>query len=116
MIFRRKKQTPRKLTGVGTILSASHRDQRTGQVHGHTWEITAWFLHDGVDVGVRQHQLNEVIKLLDHKCLPDRIAWGEALAEHIAATLPHGWGNGDPSCVAVDVSRPLERIYARWEA
>ncbi len=116
MIFRRTPKQERRLTGVGAVLSASHRDQVTGQVHGHTWEITAWFIYDGTDQSIRKYQLNEVVDSLDHRCLPDKIAWGEALAKHIGTHMPHGYGYGDPACVAVEANRPLERIYARWEA
>lgn len=115
MFWSKPKPTNRQLTGVGAILSASHRDQVTGQVHGHTWEVTAWFRHDGTDQSIRKHQLDKMIATLDHRCLPDRIAWGEALAKHIGENMEYGWSTGDPNLVAVDVNRPLERIYARWE-
>lgn len=117
--FSRRRARPEvtKFTGVGTILSAAHRDQRTGKIHGHTWEITAWFKWAGVDQAVHLHCLNEIIKTLDHTCLPDAVAWGEQLAEYIGNQLNLPWCNGPPltSCVAVDVSRMGERIYARWE-
>lgn len=114
-MFKRKRPESRLLTGVGAVLSASHRDQQTGQIHGHTWEITAWFRYDGTDKDVRQYQLNKVVDRLDHRCLPDRIAWGESLARHIGLTMPYGYADGDPSCIAVEVRREPERIYARWE-
>ena len=112
-LFKRASNS-RKLTGVGRILCASHRDRRTNQMHGHTWEVTAWFTYDGTDQSVRLHQLNEAIGHFDHRVLPDHIAWGEALAEFVGNSI-----NREAErtiCVAVDVSRPLERIYARWEA
>ena len=30
-------------TGVGWHFSASHRDPTNGQLHGHTWEVVAWW-------------------------------------------------------------------------
>lgn len=117
--FFRSKREHRRLTGVGAVLSAAHRDQTTGQVHGHTWEITAWFRYKGTDQAVRKHVLDLVVGRLDHTCLPDKIAWGEALAEHIwygVNTEYSCYGDGPWDCVAVDVNRPSERIFARFEA
>jgi hypothetical protein len=44
-------------------------------------------------------------KKFDHSILPDELAWGEDLAERIGL---------DMRAAAVDVSRPLEGIYAKW--
>jgi hypothetical protein len=118
--FSKPKRVRRRLTGVRAILSAAHRDQVTGQVHGHTWEIVAWFLFRGTDQSIHGHTLSEVVKRLDHTCLPDTIAWGEALAEHIwkAVNTEHTWrgDGGSWDCIAVDVNRPSEGIFARFEA
>jgi 6-pyruvoyl-tetrahydropterin synthase len=99
-------------TGVGGVISASHRDQRTGQLHGHSWEVTAWFKYDGTNEGTRRHTLDDVIKGLDHKILPDSLAWGEKLAEHIGESINRELER--KVCVEVDIGRPLERIYAKW--
>lgn len=76
-------------------------------MHGHTWQVTAWWPSDGTDALLRQKELAHAVARLDHKELPDELSRGEALAAHFGHAL---------GCVAVDVSRPLERIYARWEA
>jgi 6-pyruvoyl-tetrahydropterin synthase len=92
-----------KLTGVGGVFSASHHSPE-GVLHGHSYEVWAWFpLADARDL---QRQLNAVLASLDHSHLDDELAWGEALAEHIAGQLPE--------CLEVEVRRPLERIGARW--
>lgn len=89
------------LTGVGTVISAAHMS-RDGIMHGHTWEITAWF-EEGRCALVLQEELKNYLKMFDHLVLGDDVAWGEALGRAII----HGMG-----CVKVEVSRPLERIYA----
>jgi hypothetical protein len=118
-LFAKPKPTARLMTGVTAILSASHRDQKTGQIHGHTWEITAWFQFKAhVDQSTWSHCLRDIVAPLDHTCLPDAIAWGERLAEYVGNSLnaPYWDGPATRDCVAVDVARPSERIYARWEA
>lgn len=89
------------LTGVGAVMSAAHRN-REGALHGHTWEITAWFDAGRCAVELQQ-ELVEHLKMFDHQVLGDEIAWGEALGKRILVGL---------GCVKVEVSRPLERIYA----
>jgi 6-pyruvoyl-tetrahydropterin synthase len=92
-----------RLTGVGGIFSASHHSPE-GVLHGHSYEVWAWFPQ--ADARSLQRHLEEVLAHLDHTHLDAELAWGEALAEHIAAQLP--------GCVEVEVRRPLERIGARW--
>lgn len=91
-------------TGVGAVLSAAHRD-RDGSMHGHTWEIVAWWT-GRPDAIEKQAELVKYLSIFDHSVLADGVAWGEKLAEAIM----HGLG-----CVKVDVNRPLERIYATVE-
>lgn len=92
-------------TGVGAVLSAAHRD-RDGNMHGHTWEIVAWW--DGTpDAMEKQADLNRYLSFFDHSVLADVVAWGEHLGARIAEDL---------GCVRVEVNRPLERIYARIDA
>ena len=90
-------------TGVGVVISASHRDHLTGQMHGHSYEIIAWFATGDRDARVLQEQLRAVTAAFDHVVLED--AWGEQLADKIRGLLH--------DCVEVEVRRPLERIYAR---
>jgi hypothetical protein len=92
-----------RLTGVGGIFSASHHSPE-GVLHGHSYEVWAWFPQ--ADARSLQQQLESVLACLDHTHLDTELAWGEALAEHVASRLP--------SCVEVEVRRPLERIGARW--
>lgn len=99
----------RVLTGVGGFFSAAHRDHDTGALHGHTWEVTAWFRR-GTDATIRACRLQGILARLDHSELPARLAWGEDIAEWVGREFD------DSACVAVDVARPAERIYARWEA
>ena len=90
-----------KLTGV----SGTHYS-REGALHGHTWHITAWWpFQSEIGAEQRRQELVGYIQVFDHSILPDAIAWGEDLAEQI--------GLGLDAC-AVDVSRPLEGIYAKW--
>lgn len=93
------------LTGVGGVFSASH-DSPEGVLHGHSYEVWAWFPEG--DARELQQKLRAVLERLDHTHLPDALAWGEALAEHIAGQLP--------GCREVEIRRPLERIGARWTA
>jgi len=97
------------LTGVGAIFSAAHRDSATGVMHGHSWEVTVW-LTGRPNAVHAQHKLQGILAMLDHTTLCNSLAWGEDLAAYVAGQ----WG--DSACVTVDVSRPLERIYARWLA
>lgn len=115
-MFRRKPKEPRKLTGARIVLKANHRDQSTGVVHGHEWEITAWWRWTGTSAEIRQHQLRVTIEPFQGKCLPDNIAWAEPLAEHIGQNMAHGWSEGDPDCVMVEIARHNEGLYARWVA
>ena len=98
----------RKLTGVGAVLSAAHVSRDRKSTHGHTWEIVAWFPAKN-DALMLQYSLNEEVGRLDHSILPDELAWGEELAAYIGRMLQ------ELGCIAVDVSRPSERIFARWE-
>lgn len=104
-------------TGVGGIISAAHSGP-DGRMHGHTWEVTAWFRcpekeideaeEPCLDAVHLQNDLNAALSLPDHGILPDAISRGEDLAKWLGSQL-----NG---CVRVDVFRTAERIYARWEA
>jgi len=91
-------------TGVGAVLCAAHRSVE-GQLHGHTWEITAWF-PSGADAFELQRLLVGFLAQWDHAELPAHLSRGEHLAAAIGQSLS--------MCVQVDVSRPPERIFARW--
>lgn len=98
----------RTLTGVGGFFCAAHSDLARGVVHGHTWEVTAWFT-GRPNAAHRQEQLGFILRKIDHTELGVELSWGEDIAAYIARQFY------DPACVQVDVSRPLERLYARWE-
>jgi len=93
-----------KLTGVGGVLSCAHTTPEGG-LHGHTYEVVAWFRH-GYDAEALRRHLQTALDPLDHKVLPDPIRWAEELAEHIGRALP--------GCITVDVKRPGERLFAKW--
>lgn len=99
------------LTGVSGILSCAHEpvnaDIFGGELHGHSYEVVAWFENpNGADVRAYQASLKALLALWDHKVLPVELSTGEALAAAVGTLA---------NCVAVEVRRPLERIYARWE-
>lgn len=98
-----------KLTGVGCIISAAHSDKKTGQMHGHSYEITAWYNGDTRDAVATQRHLQGICMSLDHTVLPPDLAWGEELAQTILRCV-------GPPCVEVEVRRPLERLYAKATA
>lgn len=96
-----------KLTGVSGVISAAHYS-RDGNLHGHTWQVVVWFHANGNTISDAESHKRSVAGYLvrfDHKVLPSELAWGEDLAEQIGL---------DCKAAAVDVSRPLEGIYAKW--
>lgn len=108
--FNRKKPE-RRLTGVRAILNASHRPPfQPGDIHPHTWELIAWF-HAGDDAESLQKALITAICRFQGNVLPDAIATGESLARYIGGQLEY-YGS---VCIAVDVNRHTEGLYARWE-
>lgn len=88
-------------TGASAVVSAAHRDVN-GNLHGHTWEVTAWWA-EGKDGVKLQQELEHYLKIFDHTVLGENVAWGEALAKSILVGL---------NCKRVEVRRPLERLYA----
>ena len=98
----------RTLTGVGGIFCAAHRDLKSGVLHGHSWEVTAWFT-GRPNAAHRQEQLAAILRRIDHTELSVELSWGEDIAKRIADLFD------DRACVQIDVARPLERLYARWE-
>ncbi len=117
-LFRKPKLVA--LTGVGALLTASHRPPHSaGDIHEHTWRIVAWYRDYGHDALVPQHTLNEFIKPLQGQLLPDAWSRGEALAraiwEEMNAPCWYDGSRGKP-CVRVDISRDDELLYAQWPA
>lgn len=97
-------------TGVGWHISASHRDRLTGKLHGHSWEVVAWHrCEDQNDAVILQEHLRGICKNFDHTELPPHLTRAEDMAAAILKLSP-------PSCVEVEIRRPLERLYARVRA
>lgn len=94
-------------SGVSGIISAAHKGL-DGRLHGHTWEVIAWWRNDAhmVDADSRKIELDRFLAFFDHSELCHELLWGELLAEHIGTHL---------KCEIVEIRRQLERIYARWE-
>lgn len=94
-------------TGASAVVSAAHRDNN-GNLHGHTWEVTAWWAEGGDGLKLQQ-DLEQYLKVFDHTVLGDEVAWGEALAKSTLVGL---------GCARVEVRRPLERLYAvaEWKS
>lgn len=91
----------RVMTGASAIVSAAHRS-RDGNLHGHTWEVTAWW-PEGPCAVERKAALTSFLSVFDHQVLGDEMAWGEALAKAALLGL---------HCLKVEVRRPLEGIFA----
>ncbi len=90
------------LIGVGAVLSIAHRPKGGGPLHGHTYEVVAWF-GDGDAVELQQ-KLKAVLDQIDHTDLGDGLSRAEDIGRWVAEHLT--------GCRIVDVNRPLERIYA----
>lgn len=96
------------LTGVSGHFSAAHRDQETGEIHGHTWLVTAWFkTPHRSDARCLKAALDAMLTVWDHTLLPDDLVWGEDIARAIGVLA---------NVVEVEVSRPTEGFHARWRA
>jgi 6-pyruvoyl-tetrahydropterin synthase len=96
-----------KMTGVSGVISAAHYS-RDGKLHGHTWQVVVWHHANGdviLDAERRKRMLTDYLLQFDHNVIDDEYAWGEDLAEKIGFDL---------LAAAVDVTRPLEGIYAKW--
>lgn len=97
--------TGRTLTGVSGRFTASHCSFE-GTAHSHTWEVLAWFEpRTRQDARTYRATLDRVLHAWDGKALPPHVQDGEEIAAWIGRLV---------GCVEVVVSRPDERIYARW--
>ena len=90
------------LTGAGAIFCAAHVD-RKNRMHGHTWEVIAWW-KGKPDAVQKQQQLAEYLAFFDHSILAPSVSWAEDLAAIIKSDL---------GCDSVDINHPLERLYVR---
>jgi len=90
------------LTGAGAILQVAHNGP-DGRLHGHTYEVIGWW--DGEPCAVEmQKRLQSWIDKFDHQSLPPRMSRAEDIGRQCLMAL---------GCTAVDVNRPLERLFAR---
>lgn len=83
-------------------------------MHGHTWNVMVWirYLSSG-DAEVYRSMLDEILSDWDHTVLADEYSRGEVIALSIGRAM--GVAIGAPSdVVEVLISRPLERVYAKW--
>jgi 6-pyruvoyl-tetrahydropterin synthase len=93
------------LTGAGWYFSASHRDPVRQELHGHSYEVVAyWPTHPPRDAMVLQETLKGVLLGFDHKTLPDEMTRAEDIARAIGSLMD--------GCVRVRLMRPVERLEA----
>ena len=96
--------TERVLTGASGHFSAAHNGP--DGLHGHTWEVRAWFeFSHRSDAICAKAALDAILKQWDHTTLADELAWGEDIARAVGTLA---------NCVEVEVSRPLEGFHAKW--
>ena len=96
--------TERVLTGASGHFSAAHNGP--DGLHGHTWEVRAWFeCSHRSDAICAKAALDAILKQWDHTTLADELAWGEDIARAVGTLA---------NCVEVEVSRPLEGFHAKW--
>jgi hypothetical protein len=92
--------------GVSGSFTASHFPPEGGDLHSHTWHVTAWF--DAPTRADGRCYLAALDALLDGwngSILPADLAWCEDIARAVGALV---------NCVAVEVRRPDDRIHGRW--
>lgn len=92
----------RTLIGAGWHFCAAHSSATRPAIHGHSYEVKAWWPYEGQDVEAMQAQLQAALIAFDHKALPADLSRAEDLARAIGALLP--------GCVRIDLWRPLERL------
>ena len=95
--------TAQNLTGAGWYFSASHRDPVRQELHGHSYEVMAWWpIAAAADAVCLQDALRRALVAFDHKTLPDECSRAEDIARAVGSTLV--------GCVRVDIFRPVERL------
>lgn len=96
------------LTGVSGKFSATHDCPDGGAPHQHEWHVTAWFETPcRADARCHLAALDTVLASWNGTHLPAELAWGEDIAFAVGRLV---------NCVEVVVSRPDERMHARWKA
>jgi len=102
----RTAQMPTK-TGAGWYFSCAHKDPIRAEIHGHTYEVIAWWDYElGLDAVTLQKQLKFVLDKIDHTTLSDDMTRAEDIAPFIGKQLD--------GCVGIEIFRPSERLFVRW--
>lgn len=97
----------RGMTGAGWHFSASHYDAVRKELHGHTYEVMAWWPSEPHrDAVALQQTLRTVLAGFDHKTLPAELGTAEALGRAICGLMT--------DCIGVDITRPAERLGVKW--
>lgn len=89
---------------VDAVFCAAHKDRRDGTLHGHSYQVSAWFPFTGGDATMLREYLVDELRPLDHGELPEQLTWAEDIASYLLGVLPN--------CTRVRVSRPLEGLHA----
>lgn len=114
-LFRKPRAAPVAATGVGAVLTASHRPPHSvGPIHEHTWKIEVWFRGYSGDATFPQGILNEFVARYEGQILPDAFSRGEDLAKAVHERMTDDWYGHRPTHVIV--SRDAEMLYARYPA
>ncbi len=93
------------IIGVSGQFTATHVCVEES-AHPHTWEVMAWFsVSDRTDARCYRASLDALLSAWDGGALPSDIEWGEDIARAVGTLV---------NCVEVIVSRPDERIHAKW--
>ena len=93
------------LTTVKHHISAAHRAKGGGPLHGHTWRISVTWVYTGQCAEDLKMGIILACRNLDHNTLPDELARGEDLAQHLGQKL---------DAHRVEVSREAEGFGAEW--
>lgn len=94
------------LLGISGKFTATHNCPEGGNPHDHEWHVTAWFKNNfRSDARCYLAMIDTLLARLDGTFLPNDLSWGEDIARQLAITV---------NCMEVEVSRPVDRIHARW--
>ena len=89
-------------SGTRGVISAAHRDVFTNSLHGHTYEVVAWWEYDGISIVKKKEHLDRAVTLFDHTCLANEFSWAEDMGRMLLKEL---------NCVRLEINRPLEGFF-----
>ena len=92
------------LTGAKAFICSAHKN-KAGQIHGHTWEVIAWWTGSPCAV-MKQKELKKYLESFDHTLLTGPVGNGEFFAKMVLEYL---------LCEKVEVIRSIEGLYASVE-